>query len=659
MPSPNSNKQASYRLATRPQAEVVHHQRMVGWFDPIELIRMAVRSLLGTLFGQYLDRRETQAALHPSTLGPGAHTATTAGTCDHDYSDKNELWMDYVADLGDGWDATYTIAWLLAQPTLQLAGPKGTIETQRGDILVMGGDQVYPSATREAYQYRTVDPYRCALPWVADGPRPHLYAIPGNHDWYDGLTSFLRLFCQRRSIGGWKTCQARSYFALKLPHRWWLFAVDIQLESDLDWPQIEYFRTMLDQVSTGDKIILCTAESTWVDQGDPRAAASSEHTTPGLQAHHNLSVLEDLIRQKHGDIAITLAGDLHHYSHYANTSGDRHKFTAGGGGAYTLGTHQLPESIDLFEGAHTKESYQRSDTAYPSPSDSRRMRWRALALVFYNWQFAVLVGGYYLFYSWVLQSASKVPNAHLGHKSLFEVFAGLDVWHSTVWRDVAHAWYWTLAHSPSSVVFAMLPLALVLYVLRTPDAPKWWERLLWGGGHAAAHMLLALGLMVVFAKLNISMLGGALGLSAGQASDSWWQVLLFIAEMLVAGGLLGGTLVGVYLVLGNALARLNCDHVFSVQRGTGYKNFLRMHITADKLTVYAVGVRSAIAQWTLNAQAKPVPGGAGPKVFEFEIDREAPSPWFHPTHTAPSTTLLQTVVLHNQQKKQEEVPHGA
>lgn len=647
----------SYRLATRPQAELVHHQRMVGWFDPIELIRIAVRSLLGTLFGQYLDRRETQAALHASKPGMGANTGTSA--CDHDYSDQDELWIDYVADLGDGWDATYTIAWLLAQAKLKLTGPSGPIETQRGDILLMGGDQVYPSSTREAYQYRTLDPYRCALPWVSEGPRPHLYAIPGNHDWYDGLTSFLRLFCQRRSIGGWKTCQTRSYFALKLPHRWWLFAVDIQLESDLDWPQIEYFRTMLDQVSALDKIILCTAESTWVDQGDPRAAASSAHTAPGLQAHHNLSVLEDLIRQKHGDIAITLAGDLHHYSHYTNATAQRHKFTAGGGGTYLLGTHQLPEKIDLFEGAHTKESYHLSDTAYPTPKDSRRMRWRALGLVFYNWQFAVLVGGYYLFYSWVLQSASKVPNAHLGQKSLFEVFAGLDVWHNTVWREVAQAWYWTLAHSPSSVVFAMLPLALVLYVLRTPDAPKWWERLLWGGGHAIAHMLLALGLMVVFAKLNISMLGGALGLSAAQASDSWWQVLLFITEMLVAGGLLGGTLIGVYLVLGNALARLNCDHVFSVQRGTGFKNFLRMHITENKLTVYAVGVRSAIHQWTLNAQAKPLPGGAGPKVFEFEIDREAPSPWFHPTHTEPSTTLIETVVLHNQQGKQEEVSHGA
>ena len=36
--------------------------------------------------------------------------------------------------------------------------------------------------------------------------------------------------------------QHRSYFALKLPHRWWLVGVDSALQSDLDVPQLEYFR---------------------------------------------------------------------------------------------------------------------------------------------------------------------------------------------------------------------------------------------------------------------------------------------------------------------------------------------------------------------------------------------------------------------------------
>jgi len=64
------------------------------------------------------------------------------------------------------------------------------------------------------------------MPWAT--PQPLMLALPGNHDWYDGLTSFLRLFTQGRMIGGWRTEQKRSYFTVQLPHRWWLYAVDIQ-----------------------------------------------------------------------------------------------------------------------------------------------------------------------------------------------------------------------------------------------------------------------------------------------------------------------------------------------------------------------------------------------------------------------------------------------
>ena len=49
--------------------------------------------------------------------------------------------------------------------------------------------------------------------------------MPGNHDWYDGLKAFRRLFCTGRSIGAWRTRQERSYFACRLTHGWWLLAV--------------------------------------------------------------------------------------------------------------------------------------------------------------------------------------------------------------------------------------------------------------------------------------------------------------------------------------------------------------------------------------------------------------------------------------------------
>jgi hypothetical protein len=91
----------------------------------------------------------------------------------------------------------------------------------------LGGDQVYPYPTREEYDKRFRMPFEEAAKKKAgkvdSDSSPHLYAIPGNHDWYDGLSNFLKLFCQQRSIGIWKTYQRRSYFAIPLPHNCWIW----------------------------------------------------------------------------------------------------------------------------------------------------------------------------------------------------------------------------------------------------------------------------------------------------------------------------------------------------------------------------------------------------------------------------------------------------
>lgn len=110
---------------------------------------------------------------------------------DERLSDSDELWLDYVADLGDGFNATYSMAYLLAQPHLDVDGRP----LPRGRILVMGGDHVYPTVSGKQYEDRFKGPYRAALPQPPpDVPQPTLYALPGNRDWHDGLTAFLRLF---------------------------------------------------------------------------------------------------------------------------------------------------------------------------------------------------------------------------------------------------------------------------------------------------------------------------------------------------------------------------------------------------------------------------------------------------------------------------------
>ena len=53
-----------------------------------------------------------------------------------DYYGRDVCWLDYVADVGDGFVATYTMAHLLAQDHLEVDGER----ISRGKILVMGGD---------------------------------------------------------------------------------------------------------------------------------------------------------------------------------------------------------------------------------------------------------------------------------------------------------------------------------------------------------------------------------------------------------------------------------------------------------------------------------------------------------------------------------------
>src|SRR5205085_933929 len=133
----------------------------------------------------------------------------------------DEFWIDYIADVGDGWDSTYTMAYHLTQPQLNFNqnlkyDEKGATTTNRGNLLIFGGDEVYPTASFEAYEQRLVKPYETAFSPKISDTSPTVFAIPGNHDWYDSLVSFSHIFCEHLPFAGWKTLQDRSYFAIKL-----------------------------------------------------------------------------------------------------------------------------------------------------------------------------------------------------------------------------------------------------------------------------------------------------------------------------------------------------------------------------------------------------------------------------------------------------------
>jgi hypothetical protein len=669
---------------------------MVNWYNPPQSVRTGLESLMGVLFGPFNDRREVQAALDPSQQG-------------FRYDDAEELWIDFVADVGDGWNSTYTIASMLAQDRLEVTHQNGDppLHLPRARILIMGGDEVYPVAKREEYRIRTERPYEFAFPVLPSETAPHLFAIPGNHDWYDGLTSFLRVFSQRAPIGGWQTLQLRSYFALQLPHRWWLWAVDTQFQADLDRPQREYFENIAAGkggprhlpsrgLRPGDRVILCLPMPGWLYANrdvETRGGIVQKRRGP----HEILAFIEEQIIRKHGGVlALTLAGDWHHYCRYESVHGTAHKITSGGGGAYALGTNTLKHAVPVQERGR-RVAFLKT-TSYPNKRTSKKLLWRNLGFAWLNRFFSWwILGGFYLFHAWAIQGedlpVATFTKGELGTTTFIQKMLDIPAiewlhfragWLPNALWEILYTYYVVLSEKPAIVLFPLI-LWISLSLFSTPSeySYRWRGRSRWaiglqqvmvGGLHAAAHIVLNLCLIWLFAHLNFFWLGPWLQainaalqvlrtwiitlitwpqgwierlvpewvritiswlvevvrplfawigtlvstvvgwiqsvlawiLSYNPELHSWWQRLLYASEMIIFGGFAAGTLFGIYLLVTNRLFSFHEDSAFSSLRIPDYKNFLRLHLNREGLTVYPIGVRKVPRRWRKsNKQAGP------------------------------------------------------
>lgn len=528
----------------------------VPWLNPGLLAGTAGRVVLAHLFGGYLDKRELQAVL-PSTID--------------DHSDAGEIWIDYTADVGDGFDATYTVASLLARPSLTFADADD--ELPRADVLVLGGDQVYPTASAKAYENRWKGPYRAAFPQPpASGPGPSLYALPGNHDWYDGLTSFLRLFAQGDTIGGWRTRQERSYFALALPHNWWLLAIDVQLSSYIDEPQLDYFRDVATRFEPGDRVILCSAKPGWVQTDDD------------VEAYDNIDYFVRTILEPTGvRIPLLLAGDMHHYARYAGDGPDgqgRVLITCGGGGAYLVGTNQLPDHITVppeattVRGASEHQSYDLRAT-YPDKARSRRLGAGIFGrLALRNPGFVGLVGLMQTLLMLALTTSSGT------------------------WVNGR------VAAATCAIVVGTLLFATALNGWNT-------KNVIAGVLHAVPHI----GLGVACASVW----------SAAPLSDvvNPWNTLLAFAVYLPIVGVLDTWIVCGYLLIARYV-NVNVNELYAGMGIDDYKSFVRLHIDRHgTLTIHPIAIDRVGRRWRTDPAASDdapwiVPAGAQPHARRAE-----------------------------------------
>ncbi len=495
--------------------------------------------VISGLFASFADRREREA-WQPAD-GPYLH------------GNNDEIWIDYIADLGDGWNSTATMASLLAAEQLTPQGCEQALP--HGRLLIMGGDQVYPSASASEYRARLEAPYYSVHPRSPDDQPRTLFALPGNHDWYDGLAAFSRLFLQQRWFAGWKTQQTRSYFVMQLPQRWWLVAVDSQLDSDIDTAQLQYLLHATRDLAVGDNVILASAVPFWLqDDGES-------------QLRHNMAFLTRELAEKRGaHVRLALAGDLHHYTRYQNDDGAQ-RITAGGGGAFLHGTAWLPTQV-----CDEDQSRWQQEKTFPTAARSRLELWRLLLFPLFNPAFSIFLGALASLLLWGADSASH--GIFFGNASQGSVL--------TI--------YYLLATLPTSPLFALAFFGwfagFIVYADSPRLGPTWFRqnfRFISGFLHAVLQLFVAIAVLSYVMPSRLFDLPGFLG------------VLL---EMVLLIALIGGFLFGVWTWLLYQLLGCHRDTAWSACRIPDWKNFLRMHIAADgKLTVYVIGVPKVCVRW--------------------------------------------------------------
>ena len=535
---------------------------MVGWYDPAQLLRTGLQTVLTEVFSTRADFRLIMAIGEPQEP--------------RSFADRDAFWIDYMADTGDGWRPTTTVLHALAQPSLHVDDEA----LPRGDLLIMGGDQVYPAGGVAAYESRLLAPMRAVSPERAPSTAPLLLAIPGNHDWYDGLTGFVNTFAQRDFLGMWQTFQRRSYHCLQLPHRHWLVAVDIQLQCDIDVAQRRWFEAALAGLAEGDHVVLCIAEPTWVF----RQQYAKDH---GPQTR---ALVRFITKEKRARVVLWLAGDLHHYRRMERvderaTKGAQY-VTAGGGGAFLHPTHT--PSIERLQRGRRRETrrYQVS-REYPSRAVSRAMAARNLLFPLLNLRFGFATAALYTLLSWLLPQPD-----------LQAIDAGVG---PTIRRGLAQA-----AEQPSAIALVAGLLVAVVYFT---DSNRRAYRIGAGLVHGLTHLLGALGATAAglwFAHV------------LGVQHDVVARRLVMIAASAVLGYALGGIIMGAYLFVSVRVFRRHGNEAFSSLREEGWKNFLRLRVDAKGLTLWAFGIERMPTRWT--SAPWPLPSDPAPEAAPKVID---------------------------------------
>ncbi|GAA1309162.1 metallophosphoesterase [Planotetraspora silvatica] len=346
------------------------------WLNPATLWRSR-NEILAQLFGDPSPevRRRWVAAQRESGADPDLRIEHEVG---------EEFSFLVMGDTGEGDASQYAVI-----PGMLKLG-EGT------SFAVIASDVIYPTGSGNEYGDKFFRPYQ-------DYPAP-IYAVPGNHDWYDGIGGFMRVFCEakplevqrqgfRLSPAGvrgllWKKPEAVDEAALEqarkmrslpgqratLPAPYWVLdlgrlvivGIDTGIKGDIDREQGEWLRRV--SADPRPKILVT---------GKPIYVRNEYHPC----AIEGGGTVDDVVRDPANNYVAAIGGDIHNYERFPVRVDGRtiQYIVSGGGGAFMHATHTIPR-VDVG-GVHEDEF-----KCYPLRGDSLsfysllysrrlRMRW--------------------------------------------------------------------------------------------------------------------------------------------------------------------------------------------------------------------------------------------------------------------------------------------
>lgn len=210
---------------------------------------------------------------------------------------------------------------------------------------VIASDVIYPSGRSHQYREKFYVPYR--------NYHQDIYAVPGNHDWYDELVGFMIHFCDNtfhrletrrptvdlgklemlRVIRRNKFFQPNMYFYIDTKHIRLVF-VDTGIRGRIGDAQRDWLEKVSSDEQDKPKILIC---------GKPIFANGG--------FDERLRDLNDIVNRF--NYKLVIAGDTHNYQRYripVDVGGIRKVLwhvVNGGGGAYLTRTHKIPKANDM------------------------------------------------------------------------------------------------------------------------------------------------------------------------------------------------------------------------------------------------------------------------------------------------------------------------